>query len=230
MPRGIRREAKSPLHRTTRVSHFPTDRHRPNGASCTRTTHRFHLHGAAHNGGRFALTLPLLFRRRRRHRRLDKHILRGPSKLLRGDDFGHQVDGRLFGFRRCDVFRDKTRRGYDPLVFFLLIQHYDTKSEQNDKACGYAEDPAPRDMHDARNLLVDERNEISARNKKLALVFSDDSVSRKTGSGVAARRPYQCRQLFAINRIDEPAALDKTPRGGARVPELIDALPFKQFA
>ena len=85
-------------------------------------------------------------------------------------------------------------------------------------------------MHNARDLLVDERDKVSARNKKLALVFSDDSVSRKTGSGVAARRPYQCRQLFAINRIDEPAALDKTPRCCAGVPELIDALPFKQFA
>ena len=112
----------------------------------------------------------------------------------------------------------------------IMREHDDTKSKQDDKACGKSANPAPRDMHDARNLLVDERNEISARDKKLALVFSDDSVSRKTGSGVAARRPYQCRQRFAINRIDEPAALYKTPRGGAGVPELVDALAFKQFA
>ncbi len=85
-------------------------------------------------------------------------------------------------------------------------------------------------MHDARNVFVDKRNEISARGKELALVFSDDSVSRKTGSGVAARRPYQCRQLCAINRIDEPAALYKTPRGGASVPELVNALAFERLA
>ena len=85
-------------------------------------------------------------------------------------------------------------------------------------------------MHDARDALVDKRNEVSARDEELALVFRDDSVIRKTGSGVATRRPYQCRQLFAINRIDEPAALYKTPRGGASVPELVDALAFKQFA
>ena len=85
-------------------------------------------------------------------------------------------------------------------------------------------------MHDARDLLVDERNEISARDKELALVFSDDSVSRKTGSGVAARRPYQCRQLFAINRIDEPAALDKTPRCCAGVPELVDPIAFERLS
>ena len=57
-----------------------------------------------------------------------------------------------------------------------MREHDDTKSKQDDKACGKSANSAPRDMHDARDLLVDERNEISARDKKLALVFSDDSV------------------------------------------------------
>ena len=87
------------------------------------------------------------------------------------------------------------------LLLLVLREHDDTKSKQDDKACGYAEDPAPRDMHDARDALVDKRNEISARDKKLALVFSDDSVSRKTGSGVAARRPARrCTRSRADRR------------------------------
>ena len=80
-------------------------------------------------------------------------------------------------------------------------------------------------MHDARNLLVDERNEISARDEKLALVFS----------GNAFRGEFEIRGAFAadrrervyVYRLDEPAALDKAPRSGAGVPKLLDALPFK---
>ena len=46
-------------------------------------------------------------------------------------------------------------------------------SKQDDKARGESADLAPGDMHDAVDLPVGERNEVSARDKELALVFRD---------------------------------------------------------
>ena len=132
-----------------------------------------------------------------------------------------------------------------------MREHDDTKSKQDDKACGKSANPAPRDMnavvrpgkrlgnahpprlarrhmHDARDFLVDERDEVAARDEELALVFGNRAIRGKlrTRGAFAA----DLRERVGVNRLDEPAALDKAPRRGAGVPELIDALPFQQFA
>ena len=62
----------------------------------------------------------------------------------------------------------------------IMREQDDTKSKQNDKASGESANLTPRDMHDARDILVDERNKISTRDEELELVFGDRALRGKT--------------------------------------------------
>ena len=83
-------------------------------------------------------------------------------------------------------------------------------------------------MHDARNLLVDKRNEVSARDKKLALVFCDNSVRGKFGPRGTSAAEF-CERV-GVYLVDAPAARDKATRRGADIPELVNALAFERLA